>query len=692
MPNPNAPEAGRRLLDGEAAVPQKREATISVKVVAVNTDARTVELSFSSETPVDRWFGKEILSHDPGAADLRRLNDGGNLLWNHDPSDVLGVIERAWIGDDRKGHAIVRFGKDERGTWAMNQVADGVLRNVSFMYLARDYICEAADPDRYSPDDVYTARQWEAFEISLLTIAADPSVGVGRSAEEQLTQTRVHVVTQARTQPSAAADQPSEEETEMKRKHARLMDKVGEGSTGGGTVPAAPAAPAAHDPAQLRRDEIARQAGIRKLGERWGKPELADLHIEGGSSLEAARSAFMDALDKENTTKPVGARVDMSTQERKRYSLVNAIRAIHKNDWKEAGFEREVSEEIAKQMQRDAATGFFVPTDLPFAPDEAHARAWVQAAGGSKLAQRAPFAVGAANTGGALVGTTLMSDNWIEVLRNVMVTPTLGARFLTGLVGKVDIPRQITAAATSWVGELTPGTESEATFDKVSLSPKNITSWGVISRLMMLQSTPAIEMIARADLVAQLALGLDLAALIGTGTGGQPLGITNQSGVASVIGGANGANLTFDHLIQMIAAPKVANAPQSNMGFAMNAKAQGYLSTLKSTTGQYLWDPQGGLTNNSPDKIKGHPYAISNQMRSNLTKGTANGICSELIFGNWLELLIAEWGALEIAINPYDSTLFKSGDVVIRAIQTADVGVRHGASFSVMSDALTPGF
>ncbi|MFD2451791.1 phage major capsid family protein [Ideonella paludis] len=79
-------------------------------------------------------------------------------------------------------------------------------------------------------------------------------------------------------------------------------------------------------------------------------------------------------------------------------------------------------------------------------------------------------------------------------------------------------------------------------------------------------------------------------------------------------------------------------------------------------------------------------------MRSNLTKGTANGICSELIFGNWLELLIAEWGALEIAINPYDSTLFKSGDVVIRAIQTADVGVRHGASFSVMSDALTPGF
>jgi HK97 family phage major capsid protein len=162
--------------------------------------------------------------------------------------------------------------------------------------------------------------------------------------------------------------------------------------------------------------------------------------------------------------------------------------------------------------------------------------------------------------------------------------------------------------------------------------------------------------------------------------------------VGSVIGGTNGLALSFDHLIQLYSAPKVANVQQSNLGFAMNAKAYGYLATLKASTGQYLWDPQGGLSNASPDTVKGYPYAISNQLRSTLTKGTSSGICSELIYGNWQELLIAEWGALEIAINPYDSTYFKSGDVVIRAIQTADVGVRHGASFAVMSDALTPGF
>jgi hypothetical protein len=75
-----------------------------------------------------------------------------------------------------------------------------------------------------------------------------------------------------------------------------------------------------------------------------------------------------------------------------------------------------------------------------------------------------------------------------------------------------------------------------------------------------------------------------------------------------------------------------------------------------------------------------------------LTKGTSSGICSELLYGNWRELLIGMWGVMEIAVNPYDSTGFKNGDVILRVMQTADVGVRHGASFAIMSDALTPGF
>src|SRR5262249_49784812 len=152
--------------------------------------------------------------------------------------------------------------------------------------------------------------------------------------------------------------------------------------------------------------------------------------------------------------------------------------------------------------------------------------------------------------------------------------------------------------------------------------------------------------------------------LSGSGSGNQPTGIVNQSGVGAVVGGTNGANLSFDNIIQLQYATKAANAPQGSAGYALNSKSIGYLSTLKASNGQELWDPAGGLTNESPDRLKGRPYAESQQLRSTLTKGTSAGICSEAIYGNWQELLIAEWGVTEIMVNPYDSTGFTTGDVL----------------------------
>jgi HK97 family phage major capsid protein/HK97 family phage prohead protease len=681
----------KRLDDGVTLPPLRRFLSLRAEsqAPALDVEARTLRISFSSEEPVERWFGQEVLSHKTGCADFGRLNDGAPLLFNHNQDDVIGVVESASIGTDRRGYAVVRFAKTARGDEIMAMVEDDILRNVSFMYRVGNYVSETDDPSGYSQDDTYTATSWEAYEISIVTIPADPSVGVGRSVVTD--EKAVHVELRTRSaapvvNPSAApAAAEQTQGPEMKFKKHVLQDQVP------GDLPAAGGA-AAPNVEQIRKDERERVASIRTLGERWSNPDLAALLTDSGTTLEQARNAFMIAMEK-NPAQPVavGARVDMSDKERKSFSLLRALHAIHSKDFKSAGFEKEVSNEIARQLGRDPA-GIFIPSDLPFAPDEQHQRSWNMVSGQSRMQMRSPYAVGAVATGGAAVATNLLADSFVEVLRNAMVTPQLGARYLTGLVGNIDIPRQITAVATSWTGELVAGTESEATFDKVSLRPKNLTSWGVISRMMMLQATPAIEMLARADLIAQMALALDLAALSGTGTGGQPTGIVNQAGINSIVGGANGKNIDFDDIIKLYTAPRVANAAQNSMAFAMNSKVVGYLATLKASTGSYLWDPQGGLTAGSPDKLKGKSYGESQQLRSTLTKGTASGICSEVIYGNWQELLIAEWGAIDVAINPYDSTYFKSGDIVLRAIQTADIGVRHGASFSVMSDALTPGF
>jgi HK97 family phage major capsid protein len=116
----------------------------------------------------------------------------------------------------------------------------------------------------------------------------------------------------------------------------------------------------------------------------------------------------------------------------------------------------------------------------------------------------------------------------------------------------------------------------------------------------------------------------------------------------------------------------------------------GALKKLKSSTGQYLWTGSAqGQRSATPGEVNGYGVLRTGQARSTLTKGTASGICSELFFGAWSELLIGEWGVLEIVPNPFDAAVYKNGGVLLRALQSVDVGVRHAASFATMSDALT---
>lgn len=161
-----------------------RETTID----HVDTDSRTVELSFSSETPYGRWFGDEILCHDEECINLERFNNGlGTVLFNHDRDAVVGHIEKVWLEDNR-GKALVRFDTDEQSETIFQKVQSGTLQGVSVGYAINRYeVLEDEDTKstngRFS-GPAYVVTDWEPLEISIVSVPADPTVGVGRSAEE----------------------------------------------------------------------------------------------------------------------------------------------------------------------------------------------------------------------------------------------------------------------------------------------------------------------------------------------------------------------------------------------------------------------------------------------------------------------------------------------------------------------------
>ena len=647
--------------------------------------SRTVDLAFSSEEPCDMWYGKEILSHAPGAMRTGVRQQTMPLLYNHRMDSLLGVVEST-VCEGSIGRATVRFGKDEFGTWAMNQVHDDILVNVSFQYRVYKWLED-------TEADTITAVDWECLEISLVTVPADPTVGVGRNASADVANgvqlQRVVAGSPAPVAQPLSSHQPQEHSMNLRKQ--RLLDQVkGDGAPAGGgsaidaTIIENGTAARGIDPAAHQQRgaeaERARMTEIEALSRKYDlSPELRTQLIQRGASIEQARLTAADVVleraqkagkavvDFGDTNNP-----DLTSKEKSRYSMLRAVNAAITGKWDGAGFELECSNEISKRTGRTAsdAKGFFVPTNL-----------------------RSAYTVGTAGagtTGGTLVATNLLAGSFIEVLRNKARVMQLGATVLSGLVGNVDIPRQTGQTSTFWVAEGVDTTEAEATFDKVSLAMKSIGTYSLITRNMLLQATPDIDMIARADMLAAMALGIDLAALSGVGTGATPRGIANVSGIGSVVGGTDGAAVSIDNYIDLETKVTSANAPESNLAYLTNAKVVGATKKLKSTTGQYLWTGSSlGAQSGTPGEINGYTVARSNQARSTLVKGSSGAVCSEIFFGAWSELLIGEWGVLEIVPNPYAAEAYKSGGVLLRALQSLDIGVRHAASFATMSDVLT---
>lgn len=503
----------------------------------IDEEKRTAHIAVSSELPVERSFGKEVLMHEAGAIDLAFLASGrAPLLLDHDMERQIGVIESVSLTEDRKLRAKVRFGRSALAQEVFQDVVDGIRSNISVGYRVNKM--ERDDKQR----DVYRVKSWSPLEVSVVSIPADPSVGVGRSA---------------------AALEPKPTVEPSIRKEAIMADEVN------------------LDAVRAEAAEAAARnaASIIDLGVRHNKRDLADAAIKSGKSLEQFRGELLEVIGND---KPLdNMDIGLSRKERKEFRLVRAIAALaNPNDRRlreAAAFEFAASEAAAQRYGR-SAQGIMIPTDV--------LGTWKRDLNTSDDNE--------------LVATDLLAGEFVDALRNASSVMQAGARMLTGLSGNVAIPTKATASAGGWIStEGGAASESEPTFGTISLTPKTVGAFTDMTRQMILQSSLDIEALVRDDLTQALAIAIDKGGLEGTASSGQPRGILNTSGVNTVTAFA-AAVPTFAEMVSLETAVAVDNALMGNLAYITDAATAGGLKTRSKDTGSGMFVLENGEANGYP--------------------------------------------------------------------------------------------
>ena len=658
-----------------------------------------LQLSVSSETPYLRsnywdepWI--EVLGHKASEIDLTRLNDGAPVLANHDrytpvgntPLAAIGAVEKASVSDGRM-QADITISRREALADLRQDIGDGLVRNVSIGYQINERVLTKANGEG-QPDE-YRVTAWTPFEISLVDIPADATVGLGRS--------------QATTEPPAAHYRVVDLSPAVGNPQGALsMSEVIETAVAAQTVThSADISVVGPDPLKAER---ARASEIRAIGRQFKCTDIADAAIDNGISIDAFRAQVMQRQVDSGALRPAeSAEIGMTAKDLKAYSFCRALHAaadpLHaaaiapfemecaRAAQDKRGDSRDKTREAAVTIPIDVLSrGILLPNEIA----NSVARMFIARANRSSLQARhlvRDLVVGTPTAGGNTVATEVFGSSFIELLRNALVMDKLGITWLRDLNGNVAIPSATGSATSYWVAENGAPTESQQTVGQVTLTPKTVGAVTDYSRRLLLQASIDIEAFVRADLAAIIAQAVQYAAINGAGASNEPTGVLNTSGIGSVALGTNGAVPTYDSQVDLEAAVANSNADVGNLGFLTNSKARGKLrktQEFSSTNGKAVWT--SGRERGIGD-VLGYDAVVSNAVPSNLVKGSSGSVCSAEIFGNWSELLLGMWGGLDVMLDPYTGS--SSGTKRVVALQDLDVAVRHVASFAAIKDMLT---
>ena len=381
---------------------------------------------------------------------------------------------------------------------------------------------------------------------------------------------------------------------------------------------------------------------ILALGEKYDRTALAEKAIREGKNISTFRTDLLDAI----STKPLDDS-DLGTPAyhkggNRTFNVANILRAEVTGDYSKAGFEREQSQEAARNYP-SAPRGVVVPTEAILG------RASITSTG---------------NASGA-VTTDLNASAFIDRLRPQSSVMAAGATVMSGMDRNFTVPKLVTDTAAEWLAEGAAVTESAMDIGSISMSMKRVSASQSFTREALLQAQPNLDDLVRRNLGVVLSQAIDLAGLEGTGANGQPTGILNTSGVNTLT--AAGNTITRAEALTALAAIEADNIDTTDAVFIMhpNDYARIAQTVVDTGSGKFVID------------------APSNSVLGRRVLQTTKATEGKVYLGLYEHLLLAMFGGVDLVVDPYTNAA--SAKIGITSHMMADVNVRHPQAFNVVS-------
>lgn len=600
---------------------QKRELTKPLQ--AINTESRTIEVAFCSETPVEREINgqiyNEILLCGSSNADLTRLNNNGAVLFNHNRDVLIGAVVDARMDADRVGRATLRISSTANDEWEMIQ--EGVLTHISIGYNINDYQIDG--------NNIYVT-SYEIYEISLVTVPADPTVGVGRSMDSQLELKSLNKESETIQEGQMDMDNPENEKESIVDSTEEVNETVEE---------------ALVEPSVEHAEEIKQELSDEELLEIISyRPDfLNKLHGEEPRSINSTedteRVRELEALGKV-------LNIDVSEAIEKGISISDFKRQL--NDIKQNPLhDKEIKEMDNKNLLKDMVCAIKTGDKSALEAYERGINGFVRAA------------VPSTNTTTAAgVVADDLQDQYIPELLKISALGELNTTVYSGLAGRgtLSIPK---AAGVSQVfkfyGEAEAQDDSIASFTKVTLSPKAFGGAIPLSKQAIL-TAPNIESFVQNELLRYAAQGLEQNVM------------DKVVAAAPVFDVETAGSITLEDVQGAVAKLAQANVDMRGVKAVMNAKT---LSTLR----------QIAVLDNTAAKAMVEGYRstemwLADEVRVVISEFVADGT---ILMGDFSNVILANWEGQEVDFD--DTTYRSSNTIVYRVWDYSDIALAHSEAF-----------